>query len=288
MSAFDSISLTVGLVLGMAGMPHLLIRFFTVPNESEARKSIVTASFIVAAVFLMLFVIIAPGAVALVTGDPRFTGAQGEVLGGTNMVIMHLSRALGGEVLFGVLSAAAFATILAVVSGLTIAIASAAGNDLYRTFRKHVGEEPAEERGELTVFRAMCGATAVVAAGLAIVCKDQNVAFLTAMAFSVAASANFPVLVLVLYTRSTTAFGAFVGGMVGLFSSVTLIILGPGVWVKVLGNAAPVFPLEFPALLCAPMAVIVSIVVSAWAPEKGSQAVRAGEASRKLINKTSG
>lgn len=258
MGLFSSVSLCVGLVLGMAGMPHLLIRFFTVPDETQARRSLTTASLIVGGVFGIMFLVVAPAAVALVTGDPRFTAPDGGPLGGTNMVVVHLARALGGELLFGILAAVAFATILAVVSGLTTAVSSAAANDIYAV----LGGKRRSERNEIHVFRAAAVLSSLLVVLLAIAFKHENVAFLSTMAFSVAASANFPVLILALYWRGTTAAGAMVGGLVGLGSSMLMIVLGPGVWVKVLGYAEPIVPSEFPALLTAPLAAGATILVS--------------------------
>lgn len=256
---FSSVSLAVGLVLGMAGMPHLLIRFFTVPNEKEALRSVTTATGIVALAFLLLFAIVGPGAVAFVTGAARFRTPDGGVLGGPNMVAMHLSTALGGQALFGIMAAVAFATILAVVAGLTIAVASAASHDLYATLR---GSRGPSEKTELRVFRTAVVLTAMVVVSLAIAFQHENVAFLSAMAFSVAASTNFPILMLTLYWNGLTPLGALVGGGVGLVASTTLIVLGPAVWVKVLGHAEPVFPSEYPALVTTPLAVISAVAVS--------------------------
>lgn len=259
MGLFGAFSLAFGLVFGMAGMPHLLIRFFTVPSEKEARKSVLTASFIVGSVFALLFAVVAPAAIAFVYGNPDFHTAERSVVGGPNMVVIHLAKALGGEVLLGVLSAVAFATILAVVAGLTIAVAVAAANDLYAVARRR-GQ--VSEREGITVFRIACVVTAAATIGLAIVFEKENVAFLSSMAFSVAASTNFPILILALYWRRLTAAGAVVGGLVGLVSSIALIVLSPAIWVRVLGNAEAIFPSDYPALVTAPIAALTAMAVS--------------------------
>ncbi len=259
MDLFSAASLATGLVLGMAGMPHVLIRLFTVPDEAAARGSIVTASLLVGSVFALLFVIVAPAIVAFVYGAGQFHDASGAIAGGPNMAIMHLTTALGGELLFGVIAAVAFSTILAVVAGLTVAVATAVAHDLYAPVRsKHA----VDEGKELRVFRLAAVLTSLLVVCFAIVFQHENIAFLVAMAFSVAASTSFPTLMLTLYWKRTTAVGAMLGGSVGLLSSVALIILGPAVWVKILGHPEPIFPAEYPALVATPLAVVCAVVGS--------------------------
>lgn len=256
---FSAVSLGVGLTLGVLGLPHLLIRFFTVPDEHAARRSMVAACAIIGVVFIMTFAIIGPAAAAFVTGNPDFVTATGAVKGGPNMVVIHLAKVAGGEVLMGAFSAVAFATILAVVAGLTIAIASATSHDVF-----HPGRDGAQrnEGSELWLFRAAAVAASVVAVGLAIVFQKENVAYLVALAMTVGASTNFPVIILALYWPRFTSTGALVGGFVGLVTSVGLIVVGPTVWVKVLGHAAPIFPADYPALVSAPIAFAVCWLVS--------------------------
>ena len=256
---FSAISLTVGLALGVLGLPHLLIRFFTVPNEAAARRSMVTAVSIICLVFIMTFAIIGPAAVAFITGNHAFLTPTGAVKGGPNMVVIHLAHAVGGEVLMGAFSAVAFATILAVVSGLTIAIASATSHDVFHP--KHADAQRGEA-GELWLFRLAAVVAAAVAVALAIVFQKENVAYLVALAMTVAASTNFPVIILSLYWRKLTSVGALLGGLVGLASSVGLIVLSPGVWVRVLHHAAPIFPADYPALVSAPLAFLVCWLAS--------------------------
>ncbi len=254
LDAFSALSLGAGLTLGVLGLPHLLIRFFTVPDEAAARKSMVVACAIIGLVFILTFAVIGPGGVAFVTGNPAYVTPAGAVKGGPNMVVVHLAEAVGGQGLYGVFSAIAFATILAVVSGLTIAIASATSHDVVSAFR---AVRPDTEHGELWIFRLAAVAGSVVAVALAIVFQKENVAYLVALAMTVSASSNFPIVILSLYWRRLTPTGALVGGLVGLVASVGLIVLSPGVWVKVLGHPAPVFPSDYPALVSCPLAFVV-------------------------------
>lgn len=259
MDLFSSLSFALGQSLGILGLPHLLIRFFTVPDEAAARKSVVVAVWIIGGVFALLFAFVGPGAIAFVMGDPAFQAPDGKgVLGGGNMAVLHLATALGGQPFFGVLSGVAFATILAVVAGLTISAASASSHDLATTLRGR----PLADRQEVMVFRLATVAISMTAVLLAILFQHENVAFLAALVFAIAASTNFPVLILALYWKGATATGAMAGGFAGLVASVALIILGPAVWVKILGHAAPVFPSDYPTLVTVPLAFLVAIGVS--------------------------
>ena len=262
---FSTLSLTSGLVLGMMGLPHLLIRFFTVPDERAAKRSVVVAATIIGSMFIVLFGVIGPGAIVHVMGVPAYQDASGKLLGGGNMVVLHLARSLGGNALFGIMAAIAFATILAVVAGLTIAAASATSHDLVMSFR---GDKPLSEKTELFIFRSATITVSAIAVGLAIIFQNDNTAFLASLAFAVAASTNFPVLILSLYWRRLSVVGALMGGIAGLASSVGLIIIGPAVWVKVLHHAAPIFPPEYPTLVTAPLAFVVAILMSHLFPSR--------------------
>lgn len=253
---FSAISLLLGMILGILGLPHLLIRVFTVPDEAAARKSMVVACALIGFVFILTFAVIGPAGVAFVTNNPEFTAPGGAVKGGPNMVSVHLAQAVGGPIMFGAFSAVAFATILAVVAGLTVSIASAASHDVVGA------SQSAGEHGELKVFRAAAVLAAVAAVGLAILFQKENVAYLVALALTVAASTNFPMVILSLYWRGLTAAGALAGGLAGLASSVGLIVVSPGVWVRVLGHAEAIFPAEYPALVSAPLAFLVCWAVS--------------------------
>jgi cation/acetate symporter len=266
---FSAVSLAFGLTAGMLGLPHILIRFFTVPDEREAQKSTVAAVGIIGLVFALMFAVLGPSAVAFLKGTPNYVTAAGDLVGGPNMASIHLSGALGGPPLLGVTSAVAFATILAVVAGLVMASATAASHDLYAVVAR--AREP-NDRRELAAFRVAAAGIAAVSVLLAFVFQHENVAVLAALAFTVAASANVPVLLLCLYWPRLTTLGALSGGLFGLVSSVTLIALGPSVWVRILHHAAPLFPSDYPGLLVAPIAFVVAIVVSLARPEPAADA----------------
>ncbi len=272
LNLFSAVSLGAGLTLGILGLPHLLIRFFTVPDEAAARRSMVVAASIIGLVFILTFAVIGPASVAFVLHNPQFTTPAGGVIGGNNMVAVHAARFAGGEILYGAFAAVAFATILAVVAGLTIAIASATSHDVFHPGHSDVQRN---EASELWLFRAAAIAASVAAVALAIVFQKENVAYLVALAMTVAASTNFPVVILTLYWRRLTTAGALTGGIVGLISSVGLIVVGPGVWVRVLHHAAPIFPAEYPALVSTPLAFLVC-----WLGSLATQPKAAAESAR--------
>ena len=251
-------SLGLALAFGLAGFPHLMMRFFTVKSVKDARLSAVIAISI-NAVFMVIVFIIGLGAIALLTGEPEFFDADGVLIGGVNMVAVHLSRLLGGSLFYGFIAAVAFATILAVVAGLTLAIASAISHDIYGHAIK---KGQASAKSELFVSRASVVATGLVVIGLGLLFEGQNVAVLAAVATSIAAAVNFPVLVLVIYWRGLTTFGAIAGGVTGLCVSIVTIVLGPDVWVKILGHASPIFPYSYPTLVAMPPAFAAAIGVS--------------------------
>ncbi len=248
-----AVSLSLGLVFGTAGLPHIMMRFFTVPNAKEARKSVFVASGCIGYFFIVVC-ILGLAAIPIVGTNPEFfEGGQvgGKILGGGNMPVMHLAKALGGNLFLGFMSAVAFATILAVVSGLALAGASAIAHDLYA---RVIRAGQASEAEEMRVSKLSTLALGVVAVVLGIMFEKQNVAFLVGLTFGIAASANFPVLILSMYWKGLTTRGALLGGLVGLISAVVMVILSKAVWVVVLGNAAPIFPYEQPALFSMPLA----------------------------------
>ncbi|AWK89575.1 cation/acetate symporter ActP [Azospirillum thermophilum] len=257
----STVSMSLGLVFGTAALPHIMMRFFTVPNAKEARKSVFVASGLIGMFFLVVAVL-GMAAISIVGANPQyFEGGVvgGKLLGGGNMPIMHLAHAMGGDVLLGFMSAVAFATILAVVAGLALAGASAIAHDLYaRIIRK--GQ--ATEAEEMRVSKLSSLALGVVGVILGIVFEKQNVAFLVGLTFGIAASVNFPVLILSMYWKGLTTRGALWGGFSGLVSAVALVVLSKTVWVAVLGYATPVFPYEHPALFSMSLAFIVTILVS--------------------------
>ncbi|MBE5253456.1 cation acetate symporter [Mixta mediterraneensis] len=240
----SALSLGLGLMFGTAGVPHILMRFFTVADAKEARKSVFWATGFMGYFYFLTF-IIGFGAILLVGANPAFKDASGALIGGTNMAAVHLANAVGGSTFLGFISAVAFATILAVVAGLTLAGASAVSHDLYASvYRK--GQ--ASERDELRVSKITVLVLGVVAIGLGILFEKQNIAFMVGLAFSIAASCNFPIILLSMYWSKLTTRGAMVGGWLGLITAVVLMILGPTVWVQVLGHAEPIYPYEYPAL----------------------------------------
>ena len=261
----DALSLGLALMFGTAGLPHILMRFFTVKDAKQARKSVFVATGFIGYFYILTF-IIGFGAIMLLTNNPNFfheVVKDGkpvmELIGGTNMAAVHLSKAVGGDLFMGFISAVAFATILAVVAGLTLSGASAVSHDLYATvFRK--GQ--ATQAEEMKVSRMTTLALGVLAIILGIAFENQNVAFMVGLAFALAASGNFPILVLSMFWKGLTTRGAVVGGFSGLLVAALLIILGPTVWVSVLHHEAPIFPYGNPAIFTIPLAFIVAWIVS--------------------------
>ena len=257
----SAISFGMALMFGTAGLPHILMRFFTVPNAKEARKSVFYATGFIGFFFLVVMVL-GFAAIVIVGQDPQFfVDGQlgGALIGGGNMVAMHLAKAVGGNLFLGFLSAVAFATILAVVAGLALAGASAISHDLYATVLK---KGRASERDEMRVTRIATVGLGLVAIGLGILFEQQNVAFLVGLTFGIAASTNFPVLIMAMYWKGLTTRGALLGGCAGLISALVLVILSPAVWVAVLGHAEAIYPYDHPALFSMPLAFLVIVVVS--------------------------
>ncbi len=257
----SAVSLSLGLLFGTAALPHIMMRFFTVPNAREARKSVFVASGFIG-FFFLLVCILGMAAITIVGTDPQFFEGGvvgGKLIGGGNMPVMHLAKALGGDLFLGFLSAVAFATILAVVSGLALAGASAIAHDLYaRVIRKGT----ATEREEMRVSKMASLVLGVLAVVLGIAFEKQNVAFLVGLTFGIAASVNFPVLILSMYWKGLTTRGALAGGLAGLVSAVAMVVLSNAVWVVVLNYPKPIFPYEHPALFSMTLAFLVTIVVS--------------------------
>ncbi len=242
----SAISFGMALMFGTAGLPHILMRFFTVPNAKEARKSVLWATTWIGYFYILTF-IIGFGAITFVLTNPQFLDAKGGLLGGGNMAAIHLANAVGGNVFLGFISAVAFATILAVVAGLTLSGASAVSHDLYATVLK---KGNADSASELRVSRWTTVALGIVAVVLGIVFEKQNIAFMVSLAFAIAASANFPVLLMSVLWKDCTTRGAVIGGFLGLASSVLLTFVSPAVWEVTLGNpkGSSLFPYASPAL----------------------------------------
>ncbi len=242
----SAISFGMALMFGTAGLPHILMRFFTVPNAKEARKSVLWATTWIGYFYILTF-IIGFGAITFVLTNPSFLDAKGGLLGGNNMAAIHLANAVGGNVFLGFISAVAFATILAVVAGLTLSGASAVSHDIYATVVK---KGQADGAKELRVSKITTVCLGVVAVVLGIAFEKQNIAFMVSLAFAIAASANFPVLLMSVLWKGCTTRGAVIGGFLGLISSVGLTVVSPAVWEATLGNpkGSALFPYTSPAL----------------------------------------
>jgi cation/acetate symporter len=256
----SAISLGMALMFGTAGLPHILMRFFTVRNAKEARKSVFWATTFIGYFYILTF-IIGFGAIVLVSADPAYHDAKGALLGGGNMPAIHLAHAVGGDLMKGFIAAVAFATILAVVSGLTLSGASAVSHDLYASVFRHGNVDEAAELRASRITTVILGIVAIV---LGVLFEKVNVAFMVGLAFAVAASANFPVLLLAMLWRGLTTRGAFVGGFVGLILAVLLTVLSPGIWEAVFGfpKGSAWFPYTSPAIFSMPAAFIACWLVS--------------------------
>ncbi len=246
----SAISFGMALMFGTAGLPHILMRFFTVPDAKQARKSVLWATTWIGYFYVLIF-IIGFGAITLVLTNPEFANtATGVIKGGggsANMAAVLVAKAVGGNVFFGFISAVAFATILAVVAGLTLSGASAVSHDIYATVIK---KGKADSAAELKVSRITTVVLGVVAVALGIAFEKQNIAFMVSLAFAIAASANFPVLFMAVLWKDCTTKGAVIGGFMGLISSVGLTVVSPSVWEATLGypKGSALFPYTSPAL----------------------------------------
>jgi cation/acetate symporter len=240
----SAVSFGMALMFGTAGLPHILMRFFTVPSAKEARKSVFWATTWIAYFYILTF-IIGFGAIVLVSTNPVYKDAAGKLLGGNNMAAIHLATAVGGNVFLGFISAVAFATILAVVAGLTLSGASAVSHDLYATVFK---KGKATSENELRVSRMTTVVLGIIAVVLGIVFEKQNIAFMVSLAFAIAASANFPVLFMSVLWKGCTTRGATIGGFLGLITAVVLTVVSKSVWVDVFGYKVAIFPYTSPAL----------------------------------------
>lgn len=268
----DAISLGIALMFGTAGLPHILMRFYTVPDARTARTSVAYATAIIGFFYLVTF-ILGFGAMVLVGQD-----AIRAVDAGGNMAAPLLAEAVGGQAFLGFIAAVAFATILAVVAGLTLAGAAALSHDIWVHVIRGGHSSPQEE---LIVAR---GATILLGVGaivLGIVFKGQNVAYMVGLAFAIAASANFPALVLSIFWRGFTTRGAQASMLVGAASTLLLIYLSPTIQVDILGRPGAWFPLRNPGLVTIPLAFVVGIAVSLARPE-AEAAARFTELERRV------
>ena len=256
---WDQLSLGMALIFGTAGLPHILIRFYTVPDARTARTSVVWAMVIIGFFYIMT-TFFGFGA-ASILGPDYLKGH-----GGTNMAAPELARTLGGEVFFAFISAVAFATILAVVAGLTISASTSFAHDFFTNVIRHGKDHlPGEEVRVARVTAIVVGALAI---GLAILIGPAvNVAFLVGLAFAVAASANLPVIVFSIFWKRFTTAGAVTGLLVGLLSSILLIAVGPDFMKD------PLFPLKNPAIISIPMGFLGAIIGSLFARERTAEAL---------------
>ena len=284
----SAISFGMALMFGTAGLPHVLMRFFTVPDAREARKSVLWATTWVGYFFILIF-IIGFGAITLVLTNPELADtAKGVIKGGAgtaNMAAVLVAKTVGGNVFYGFISAVAFATILAVVAGLTLSGASAVSHDLYATVLKN---GKADSASELKVSRATTMVLGVIAVVLGIAFEKQNIAFMVSLAFAIAASANFPVLFLSILWKGCTTRGAVVGGFLGLITSVTLTFLSPAVWEVTLGNpkGSAWFQYSSPALFSMSIAFISIWLVSLLDRSEQAQKERAAFEDQQVRSET--
>jgi cation/acetate symporter len=280
---WNAISLGLALMFGTAGLPHILMRFFTVSDAKEARKSVFYATGLIGYFYILTF-IIGFGAITLLALDPAYfqkgvatvvngfqtivsetnasqilVGDKKALVGGDNMTAIHLSRAVGGDLFLGFISAVAFATILAVVSGLTLSGASAISHDLYASV---IGKGKVDEATEMKASKIATLVLGVLAILLGIAFEKQNVAFMVGLAFAIAASVNFPILLLSIYWSKLTTRGAFIGGFTGLITAIVIVVIGPTVWKDVLGNKEALISLKNPAIISMTLTFVVTYIVS--------------------------
>jgi cation/acetate symporter len=257
----DALSLGLALMLGTAGLPHILMRFYTVPDARTARSSVSWATGFIGAFYLLTFVL-GFGAMVIVT-----PAAIRAVDRGGNMAAPLLAEAVGGTGFLGFIAAVAFATILAVVAGLTLSGAAALSHDLWLNVVRR-GQAPESEQFRVARVAAVLGG--VVSIALGIVFKGENVAYMVGLAFAIAASANFPALLLSVFWGPFTTRGAQASMLSGTAAALGLIYFSPTIQVGVLGHQTAPFPLRNPGLVSIPLAFLVGILVSLAAPEKES------------------
>ena len=271
---WDAISLGLALMFGTAGLPHILMRFYTVPDAASARRSVFIATGLIGLFYLMTFIL---GFGAMVLVGPASIKA---IDAGGNMAAPMLAELLGGRPFLGFIAAVAFATILAVVAGLALSGAAAISHDLWASVVRKGNPRPGEE---LKVARLATIALALVAIALGVLFKGQNVAFMVGLAFAIAASANFPALVLSVFWRRTSTAGASSSMIVGTLATLGLIALSPAVQVDLLHHEAAIFPLKNPALVSIPLAFLTGIVVSLLRPDAGGDAAYEALETRVLL-----
>jgi cation/acetate symporter len=268
----DAISLGIALMFGTAGLPHILMRFYTVPDARTARVSVAYATAAIGLFYLLTFVL-GFGAMVIVGQD-----AIRAIDAGGNMAAPLLAEAVGGQAFLGFIAAVAFATILAVVAGLTLAGAAALSHDIWVNVVRHGAADSGEQ---LRVARGATILLAIVSIALGIAFKGQNVAYMVGLAFAIAASANFPALVLSMFWKPFTTNGAVASIVVGTATALGLIYLSPAIQIDLLKHPAAMFPLRNPGIISIPLSFAVGIVVSLLAPEREA-AARFAAAERRL------
>jgi cation/acetate symporter len=271
---WDTISLGLALMFGTAGLPHILMRFYTVPDAQAARKSVVYATGWIGLFYLFTF-ILGFGAMVLVGHD-----AIRAVDRGGNMAAPILAEVLGGEAFLGFICAVAFATILAVVAGLALSGAAALSHDLWVSVVRKGRADPVEQ---LRVARIATVALGIAAIALGIAFKGQNVAFMVGLAFAIAASANLPALMLSVFWKRCTTAGTVAAMVAGTLGALVLITLSPTVWVDMLGNPSAIFGLKNPGIVSIPLSLIVGVVVSLMTKDVGAEQGYAALARRALL-----
>ena len=258
----ESISLGLTLMLGTAGLPHILMRFFTVTDSKAARKSVLYGTCFIGFFYILTF-IIGFGAIVLVANNPEYvanlTKSVLDLKGGANMPAVYLSHAIGGDLFLGFIAAVAFATILAVVSGLTLAGASALSHDIYANV---IMKGRASEKQEVWVSKMSVIGLGVLAVLLGFAFEKQNIAYIVGLTFSIAACTNFPILALSIFWRGLTTRGAVIGGYTGIIGSIGLLIVGPTVWTTILKMGPALFPYDFPTFVVLPVVLIVAYIAS--------------------------
>jgi cation/acetate symporter len=271
---WDAISLGLALMFGTAGLPHILMRFYTVPDATAARQSVLWATGLIGAFYLMTF-ILGFGAMVLVGRDAIMAIDKGG-----NMAAPLLAEALGGEGLLGFIAAVAFATILAVVAGLTLSGAAALSHDLWVSVYRG-GEAPHAE--QLRVARVATVLLGILAIALGVLFKGQNVAFMVGLAFAVAASGNFPALVLSVFWRPFTTRGAVAAILTGTGGSLLLIGVSPTIMVDVMGAETALFPLKNPAIVTIPAGFLAGVLVSLASPEPAASTAYDAKQRRMIL-----
>jgi len=282
----ESISLGLTLIFGTAGLPHILMRFFTVTDSKAARKSVMYSTCFIGYFYILTF-IIGFGAIVMVANHPEYvvdvTKSILALKGGGNMPAIYLSHAIGGDFFLGFIAAVAFATILAVVSGLTMAGASALSHDLYAQV---IMKGKPTEKQEVFVSKMSCIGFGILSILLGIAFEKQNVAYIVALTFSIAACTNFPILVLSVFWKGLTTRGAVLGGYTGIFGSIILLIIGPTVWTKILGNGPAIFPYDFPTFVVLPLVLIVAYITSVTDSSESGKKEREAFAAQMLRAET--